>query len=72
MVYEENVTQKITYSFEDLMIWARIFAGKQFGVNPEEIKPEHISLVGMTEQVIVCVTHTKVTSNQKEEKETIK
>ena len=64
MKYEQNVTQKIVYSYEDLLVWLRTFAARQFDVNPETI-----ILNGVSKDCEITVNHIKVTSNQKEEKE---
>ena len=69
MRYEQNVTQKIIYSYEDLLIWLRTFAAKQFGVNPDSISEDDIVLNGVSKECEISVSHVKGTSNQKEEKE---
>lgn len=68
MKYEQNVTQKIVYSYEDLLVWLRTFAARQFDVNPETITDEDIILNGVSKDCEITVNHIKVTSNQKEEK----
>jgi hypothetical protein len=68
MIYEQNVTQRIIYTYEDLLVWLRTFAAKQFGVNPETINEDDIILNGITKECEISVSHVKITSNQKEER----
>jgi hypothetical protein len=66
MIYEETVTQQITYSLNDITDWAKTFAAKQLNITRDEItdkmisiNPENLKDVGIT------IIHTKKTSNTK-------
>lgn len=67
MKYIETTTHHIEYSFEDIMLWVKTFAAKQFGMSSDEITEEHISFFpnDIKDKITIKVQKSKSSSNQK-------
>lgn len=67
MKYEKIENDLITYDQNDIIGWAKVFAARQLGLSPDEIKEEDISVVsGSIEDLNIVIKHSKITSNIKE------
>ncbi len=71
MRYEEITTHTIKYNYEDIILWVKTFAGRQLGINPDQISEEAISITpDNLKNIEISVTHSKTNSNIKQNEET--